>query len=138
MNDKSVHGIFAHGLPWGAGAGLAVLAFGGLLTMAPFQARGQDVQSGQALFEKRCTGCHALDGDHEGPRLRGVVGRMTAAVKTFKYSTALEKAGITWDEGKLDTWLSDPDSLIPDNDMSFRVPKKEERALIIAYLKSLH
>ena len=63
---------------------------------------------------------------------------MTGAVKTFKYSTALEKAGITWDEEKLDKWLTDPDSLVPDNDMSFRVPKQEERALIIAYLKSLH
>ena len=138
MMNRSVRSVFAHGLPWGAGAGLVALALGGLLTMAPFQARGQDEQSGHALFEKRCTGCHALDGDHEGPRLRGVVGRMTGAVKTFKYSTALEKAGITWDAEKLDKWLTDPDSLVPDNDMSFRVPKQEERALIIAYLKSLH
>jgi cytochrome c2 len=135
---NSGRGIFAHGLPWGAGAGLIALAFGGLLTVAPFQAKGQDMQSGQALFEKRCTGCHALDGDHEGPRLRGVVGRMSGAVKTFKYSSALEKAGITWDAEKLDKWLTDPDSLVPDNDMSFRVPKQEERALIIAYLKSIH
>jgi hypothetical protein len=26
---------------------------------------------------------------------------------------------------------------VPDNDMSFRVPKQEERAAIISYLKSL-
>jgi cytochrome c len=138
MINKSGRGIFTQGLPWGVGAGLVTLAFGGLLTVAPFQARAQDVQGGQALFEKRCTGCHALDGDHEGPRLRGVVGRMTGSVKTFKYSTALEKAGITWDAEKLDKWLSDPDSVVPDNDMSFRVPKQDERALIIDYLKSLH
>ena len=135
--NNSGRGIFVHGIPWGAGTGLVALALGGILAVAPFQAKGQDVQSGQALFEKRCTGCHALDGDHEGPRLRGVVGRMTGAVKTFKYSSALQKAGITWDAEKLDKWLTDPDSLVPDNDMSFRVPKLEERALIIAYLKSL-
>ena len=136
--NKSERGIFAHGLPRGAGAGLVALALGGLLAVAPCQAMGQDVQSGQALFEKRCSGCHALDGDHEGPRLRGVVGRVTGAVKTFKYSSALQKAGLTWDAERLDKWLTDPDSLVPDNDMSFRVPKQEERALIIAYLKTLH
>ena len=41
------------------------------------QANGED---GQALFQKRCTGCHALDADHEGPRLRGVVGRPAGSV----------------------------------------------------------
>jgi cytochrome c len=125
-------------LVWGASAGLAALAFGAFLIVVPNRANAQDVGGGQALFEKRCTGCHTLDGDHEGPRLRGVVGRMTGAVKTFKYSTALQKAGIIWDAEKLDKWLTDPDSLVPDNDMSFRVPKREERALIITYLKSLH
>jgi cytochrome c len=97
-------------------------------------ANGQD---GQALFQKRCTGCHALDADHEGPRLRGVVGRPAGSVKTFTYSSGFQKAKFTWDEAKLDKWLTDTETVVPDNDMSFRVPKQEERAAIIAYLKSL-
>jgi cytochrome c len=101
------------------------------------QAGGQSTEDGQALFQKRCTGCHALDADHEGPRLRGVVGRMAGAVKTFKYSTSLQNAGFTWDAAKLDQWLSDTESVVPDNDMSFRVPKPDERAAIVSYLKSL-
>jgi cytochrome c len=100
-------------------------------------APGQSAQDGQALFEKRCAGCHALDADHEGPRLRGVVGRMAGTVKTFQYSKSLQHAGLKWDEANLDKWLTDTESVVPDNDMSFRVPKQEERAAIIAYLKTL-
>ena len=43
----------------------------------------------------------------------------------------------TWNEANLDKWLTDTESVVPDNDMSFRVPNQEERAAIISYLKSL-
>ena len=116
---------------------LGVLALVALWTVQPSQAAGQGGQDGKSLFEKRCSGCHALDADHEGPRLRGVFGRPAAKVKTFKYSEALQKATVTWNEAELDHWLTDTESIVPDNDMGFRVPKQEERAAIIAYLKSL-
>jgi len=116
---------------------LGVLTLVALWTVQPSQAAGQGGQDGKSLFEKRCSGCHALDADHEGPRLRGVFGRPAAKVKTFKYSEALQKAKVTWDEMELDKWLTDTESIVPDNDMGFRVPKQEERAAIISYLKSL-
>jgi cytochrome c len=96
-----------------------------------------NVGNGQALFEKRCGGCHALDADREGPRLKGVVGRAAGSLKTFQYSKSLENAKFTWDATNLDKWLADTESVVADNDMSFRVPKQEDRAAIIAYLKSL-
>ncbi len=116
---------------------LGVLALVALWTVQPSQAAGQGGQDGKSLFEKRCSGCHALDADHEGPRLRGVFGRPAGKVTTFKYSDALKKAKVTWDEAELDKWLTDTESVAPDNDMGFRVPKQEERAAIISYLKSL-
>jgi len=116
---------------------VTVLALVALWSVQPSQAAGQDGQDGKSLFEKRCSGCHGIDADHEGPRLRGVFGRPAGEVKTFKYSEALRKAKITWDEVELDKWLTDTESVVPDNDMGFRVPKQEERAAIIAYLKSL-
>jgi cytochrome c len=93
--------------------------------------------NGKLLFEKRCSGCHALDTDHEGPRLRGVFGRPAAKVTAFKYSDSLQKANVTWNEASLDHWLTDTESVAPDNNMGFRVPNQEERAAIISYLKSL-
>ena len=94
-----------------------------------------DADRGKELFEKRCTGCHSLDQDKEGPRLRGVYGRQTGRISTFKYSAALQSAHITWDDASLEKWLTDPDSLIADNDMAYRIPKADGRADIIRYLK---
>jgi cytochrome c len=37
----------------------------------------------------------------------------------------------------LDKWLANTDSVVPDNDMDFRVSKPEKRAAIIQYLKSV-
>jgi cytochrome c len=116
---------------------LVALALVAVSTILPFEREAQGAQDGQALFQSRCSGCHALDADHEGPRLRGVMGRAAGTVKTFQYSEALKNAKFTWDEAKLDKWLTDPDALVPDNDMSFRLPKTEERAAIISYLRSL-
>jgi cytochrome c len=93
--------------------------------------------TGKDLFEQRCGGCHALDSDKQGPRLRGVYGRKSASVSAFSYSDALKNAHITWDAETLDKWLTEPDKVVPDNDMPFRVEKPEERRGIIAYLKTL-
>jgi cytochrome c len=121
----------------GASVALAVLAFVGSSSVLRSQAEEKGGQDGQALFQKRCSGCHALDADHEGPRLRGVVGRAAGTVKTFQYSDGLKNAKFTWDEATLDKWLTDTESVVPDNDMSLQVPKQEERAAIISYLKSV-
>ena len=40
-----------------------------------------------------------------------------------------------WDENNLDRWLANPDALVPDNDMSFRLDNAKERAAIVTYLK---
>jgi cytochrome c len=94
-----------------------------------------DTDHGKQLFEKRCTGCHSLDQDKEGPHLRGVHGRQAGKLSSFRYSAALQSAHVTWDDASLDKWLTDTDSLIADNDMAYRVPKADERADISRYLK---
>ncbi|MBB5343063.1 heme-binding domain-containing protein [Tunturibacter empetritectus] len=94
-----------------------------------------DATHGKALFERRCTGCHAMEVDREGPRLAGVFGRKSGSSAGFTYSDGLKNSGLTWDQATLEKWLSDPDSMIPDNKMSFSVPKAEERRDLIAYLK---
>ena len=90
---------------------------------------------GKALFEKRCGGCHDLKREREGPRLGGVYGRSAGSVASFPYSEALKNSRITWNAETLDRWLSDPESVVPGNDMAFHVDKSEERREIIAYLK---
>jgi cytochrome c len=103
----------------------------------PRLALAQNAEHGKDLFERRCAGCHALDKEKEGPRLRGVYGRTSGTVASFQYSNALKTAHITWDATSLDKWLSDPEKLVPDSDMAFQLVRAEERTDIIAYLKQL-
>jgi cytochrome c len=91
--------------------------------------------NGKVLFEKRCTGCHTLDKNKEGPHLRGVYGRKAGSVADFTYSDQLKALNVTWDEVSLDKWLTNPDAVAPDNDMAFRVSNPQERADIIQFLR---
>ena len=94
-----------------------------------------DPVRGKALFEKRCTGCHALTQSHEGPRLLGVYGRTTGSVPGFPYSDVLKNANIVWNEQSLDKWLTDPDAFLPGNNMDFLLARPQERKDLISYLK---
>ena len=98
-------------------------------------AQTPDAGKGKELFAKRCSGCHALDRDKEGPRLQGVYGRAAGSLPSFEYSAALKKSGIKWQADTLDQWLADTEKLVPGNDMSFRVANPDERREIIAFLK---
>jgi cytochrome c len=118
---------------------LAAFVFGVMLFL-PFSSavtQQADADRGRQLFDRRCGGCHSLDNDKEGPRLRGVYGRKAGTVPSFKYSDAVAKSGVTWDNASLDKWLTDPDKFIPDADMDFHLEKADERADVIAYLKQL-
>jgi len=123
-----------------SGGALAMLCL--LLFVASRVGHAVDVQPGNAdqgktLFEKRCTGCHSLDQDKEGPRLRGVFGRKAGKIESFTYSDGLKGAQFNWDAALLDKWLTDTESVIPNNDMTFHVPNPQERADIIRFLESL-
>ena len=94
-----------------------------------------DPLRGKALFEKRCTGCHSLTENREGPRLQGVYGRITGTAMGFAYSPALKNSRMVWDDASLEKWLTDPDAFIPGNNMDFLVARPQERRDIISYLR---
>ncbi len=108
-----------------------------LLPLSSAVTQQADADRGHQLFDRRCGGCHSLDKDKEGPRLRGVYGRKAGTVSSFKYSDAVTKSGVSWDDASLDKWLTDPDKFIPDADMDFHLEKADERADVITYLKQL-
>jgi cytochrome c2 len=65
---------------------LTVLCFSimALLPHSAVSAAGQaataDPKRGEELFQKRCTSCHNLDREKEGPRLRGYLEESQAAL----------------------------------------------------------
>jgi cytochrome c len=94
-----------------------------------------DAAEGKLVFEKRCTGCHSLAQNREGPNLHGVFGRTSGQVPDFPYSDALRNAHIVWNETTLDRWLTDPDAFLPGNNMDFHAPNPRERQALIRFFK---
>jgi cytochrome c len=90
---------------------------------------------GEAVFEKRCIGCHTLTQDREGPRLHGVYGRASGSVPGFTYSAALKKADMVWSDESLERWLQGPEDMVPGTNMDFRVVKAQERADLVRFLR---
>jgi len=116
---------------------LATAAMAAALALIGASASKPDPGEGRALLERRCTGCHALDTVKAAPPLRGVFGKPAGRNRQFPYSEALKNAAVSWDEATLDRWLADPDTVVPGNDMAFRLESASERADIVAYLKQL-
>src|SRR5262249_60951127 len=72
--------------------------------------------------------CHSLaPGKHlPATSLGNLMGRKAGAVPAFlRYSDALKRSGIEWDDKALDTWLADPAKFIPGNEMPFPGIKDE-------------
>jgi len=115
-----------------------IIGFTAALTMAmPFALAEGDAAAGEKVF-KKCKACHVVDSEKNrlGPTLKGVIGRASGSIDGFKYSKAMQGAGLTWDEATLDQYLADPKGFVPKNKMAFPGLKKEEdRANVIAYLK---
>ena len=100
----------------------------------------EDVQRGAKAYQA-CVACHSLEpGRHfTGPSLANLFGRKAGTAPGFqRYSEALQRSGIFWDEKTLDAWLKDPVGLIPGNVMTFAGIKDEAvRRALIQYLKTV-
>ena len=118
--------------------GLAALTIVGLWGAAIAQADDAgDAVKGKKIFLK-CAACHSLDAgvNKVGPSLHGIIGRASASIAGFNYSDAMKGANLTWDIATIEKYITNPKALVPGNKMAFPgLPKPEDRANLIAYLK---
>ena len=116
----------------------AALAFATVLMIPPVLAQNGNPTRGQQAF-RVCAPCHSLEPDRNmtGPSLANLWGRKAGSLPGFeRYSDALKSSGIIWDDGSLDTWLTDPQRMVPDNDMPFEgIKDARVRTDLLAFLK---
>ncbi|HZM45909.1 MAG TPA: c-type cytochrome [Burkholderiales bacterium] len=96
-----------------------------------------DAKRGEKVFEE-CRACHAPDGaaNEVGPGLRGVFGRKAGEREDFRYSPALKRSNITWTPQTIDTFIADPQKVVPANRMPYAgLPDARARADLIQYMQ---
>ena len=96
-----------------------------------------DAMRGMALYQERCSACHAVDSNKIGPAHRGVMGRRVGSLPGYKYSSELAQSRLRWTPQTLNAWLEDPEALVAGQRMGFQVDDEQERADLIAYLAQL-
>ena len=97
--------------------------------------------TGEKVFKSNCAVCHAASekgGPSVGPRLFGVVGRAAGSVPGYKYSPAMQMAGMVWTEANLKKYIADPKKVVPGDKMPYAGLKDEaKREALVAYLATL-
>jgi cytochrome c len=108
------------------------------VSLSPAVAEQGDASRGQQDF-RACAPCHSFEPDRNmtGPSLANLWGRKAGALPSFdRYSDALKSSGIIWDDRALDGWLTDPQRMVPDNDMPFEgIKDARVRTDLLAFLK---
>jgi cytochrome c len=93
-----------------------------------------DANRGKELFTA-CAACHTERPDSLGPSLKGVVGRKAAALEDFRYSPAMRRSNVTWNQKSLHDYLMNPQDAIKGNRMPFSgFPNGTDADDVIAYL----
>src|SRR5215467_131715 len=117
---------------------LRVVTFVSAAVLTASAANAGDAARGEKRFEE-CASCHSVAAGENGvgPSLHDIVGRRAASLDDFRYSPALRRSGITWTPEVLDTFIADPQKLVPANRMPYAgLTDAGERADLIAYLES--
>ena len=117
------------------GAAIGAAAAIVLAAAAATPALAADAAHGKVVFQT-CAACHSDKPDAIGPSLRGVYGRKSAALPDFRYSTAMTRANLTWDDANLKAYIKDPQAKVKGNRMPFGgLSSDADIDDVIAYLK---
>ena len=98
-----------------------------------------DAAHGEKVF-KKCSACHIVAKGGKnliGPALYGVVGRASASVPNYAYSSALKAHAKNWNFEELNAFLLKPKSYIKGTKMAYAgLRKDKDRASVILYLNN--
>jgi cytochrome c len=108
-------------------------------TMVPAAQAQVATDPGQRAW-LQCRACHSLqkgEPDKVGPNLHGLFGARAGTLRpNFRYSDALKRSNIVWNDATLDRWITNPATHVRGNRMAYGgQPRPEVRAALINYMK---
>lgn len=123
-----------------SGSFLLSCLLGGVLVSPIVSAQECDLDKGKQLFQV-CSACHSItkdvDPNKQGPTLKGLLGREVGALVSFEYSPAMLEAKFIWSPEKLNSFIENPNAVIPWNGMPFSgIKSKAERDAVGCYIKN--
>lgn len=119
--------------------GLTALAAALLLpTLLPAQENLDLIKKGAQAY-RSCAACHSLQPSVHlsGPSLADRWGKKAATIGDYgRYTEALKKSGLIWDEISLNGWLTKPQDMVRGTTMTFRgIDNERTREALIAFLR---
>ena len=112
-----------------------------LLVCAPPPAMAADPARGERLFGTRCASCHSVGPFARsafGPQLNGLYGRRAGSAPDYRYSPAMARSAIVWNDKTLAAFLASPGDVVPGTKMRFWGMSNERQvADLLAYLRSV-
>jgi len=98
-------------------------------------AAAADAERGKAVFQT-CAACHNDGANPLGPNLKGVYGRKSGALEDYRYSPAMMRANLVWDEPNLKSYIAYPQSRVKGNRMPFGgITDSKDIDDVVAFLK---
>ena len=100
----------------------------------------KEVSNGEKQFARKCSVCHTLIANGKkraGPTLYKIIGRKAGTLSGYKYSKALIKSDIIWNENTINELFDKgPDKVTPGTKMPIQKMKRyEDRKDLIIFLK---
>jgi len=134
--------------------GLAAAALVAVMASPARVSAQGNAEEGEVVF-KKCMACHRVGEGAKnlvGPILNGVLGRRAGTIEGYAYSELNKAAGangLEWNEERIFVYLEDPSAFLrkflvtagkPElaegqTKMPFKLPDKDDRNNVIAYLK---
>jgi cytochrome c len=120
----------------------AIAALGGVAGIASAQLAvaprlGSPLRGAQVFA--RCGRCHSLapGSNMAGPSLHGLFGRKAGSAPGYRYSRAMRRSKLIWNEDTLSLYLADPRRFVPDDRMAAGCRIKDPTLMgdLLAYLE---
>ena len=117
----------------------AMMLIPAIVLIAPVARADGDAARGEKLYDD-CVACHPVEaGVHGiGPTLHGIVGRKVGDIADYRYSAALRRSAIFFDEGSPGISSDKHVASVPANRMPYAgMTNAGDRADLIAYLQKV-